>query len=142
MANKYTDAQEIAVLVHQEELHVGKRIVETGRGVRLHKTVSEEDLRIDEKLLQQELEIERIPRGDWVEDGDIPGNRYEGQTLVVPVLEEVLVVEKKLRLKEEIRITARSHQRSVSQRIVLRTENVDIVKFDDQAEFARKPSSE
>ena len=142
MANKHTATHEIAVPVHQEELHAGKRIVETGRGVRLHKTVSEEGLRIDETLLQQELDIEHIPRGDWIDGNDIPGNHYEGQTLVLPVLEEVLVVEKRLWLKEEIRITARAHQRPVSQRVVLRTENVAIEKFDDQAEFARKPSSE
>jgi stress response protein YsnF len=138
MANKHQADQQplqqaeqhLRIPVIQEELHLGKRIVETGRGVRLHKTVSEEALRIDEMLTQQDLQIEHVPRGEWIESGTLPVNRYEGATLVVPVLEEVLVVEKRWRLNEEIRITAKSQQRPVSQRVVLRKENIAIERFD------------
>lgn len=123
--------QQLRIPVVQEELHLGKRIVETGRGVRLHKTVSEEALRIDEMLTQQDLEIEHVPCGEWIESETLPRNRYEGATLVVPVLEEVLVVEKRWRLNEEIRITAKSHQRPVTQYVVLRKENMAIERFDE-----------
>ena len=133
--NAHQNAQQterlLSIPVVQEELHLGKRIVETGRGVRLHKTVSEEALRIDEMLTQQNLEIEHVPRGEWIESGTLPANRYEGATLVVPVLEEVLVVEKRWRLNEEIRITAKSQQRPVTQHVVLRKENIAIERFDE-----------
>ncbi|MCM0044674.1 MAG: DUF2382 domain-containing protein, partial [Burkholderiaceae bacterium] len=52
-------------------------------------------------------------------------------TLVVPVLEEVLVVEKRLRLKEEIRITARATVRHATEQVVLRSEQVSIERFDE-----------
>ena len=117
--------------VLQEVLHLGKRIVETGRGVRLRKKVTEETVRIDDTLTQQELEIEHVPRGEWVKKDALPGSRYEGSTLVVLVLEEVLVVEKRWRLNEEIRITAKSNRRPLVQRVVLRKENVAIERFDE-----------
>ena len=70
---------------------VGKRLVETGRGVRVHKTVTETVVRIDEPLMQQDLEIEHVPVNAWVE-GKAPVQRHEGDTLVVPVLEDGRVV--------------------------------------------------
>lgn len=130
MANPKEAHGSVQIPVVQEELHVGKRTVETGRGVRVHKTVTEEAIRIDEPLAQQGLEIERVPVNAWVE-GPVPVQRHEGDTLVVPVLEEVLVVEKRLRLKEEIRITARATTRHASERVVLRTEQVSVERFDE-----------
>ncbi len=120
----------IRIPVVQEELQIGKRTVDTGRGVRLHKTVTEEAIRVDEALAQQGLEIERIPVNAWVE-GPPPVQRHEGDTLVVPVLEEVLVVEKRLRLKEEIRITARASYRHASEQVILRSEQVTVERFDE-----------
>ena len=119
--------------VIQEDLHAGKRIAETGRGVRLRKTVSEEVWRVDDLLAQQDLDIEHVPVNRWVE-GEMPVRRYEGNTLIVPVLEEVLVVEKRLRIREEIRITARSHQQPVSEHVVLRREHVSVERFDESPE--------
>jgi len=114
MANQHHDEGKVRIPVMQEALHIGKRTVETGRGVQLNKTVSEEVWRIDDTLKQQTLDIQHIPVNAWVV-GDAPTRHYDGATLVVPVLEEVLVVEKRLRLKEEIRITAKTHQQSVSE---------------------------
>ncbi len=132
MANHHRDDQgvqsEARIPVMQEELQVGRRTVDTGSGVRLNKTVSEEVWRIDDTLDQQTLDIEHVPVNAWVL-GDPPVNRYEGNTLVLPVLEEVLVVEKRLRLTEEIRITAKSHQQPVSERVVLRKEHVSTERF-------------
>ncbi len=130
MASQSQTPPEWRIPVVQEELQVGKRVFETGQGVRIHKRVSEEAFRIDEHLVQQELEIEHVPVDAWV-DGPVPQQRHEGATLVIPVLEEVLVVEKRLRLKEEIRITAKATQREVSEPVVLRSEHVSIERFDE-----------
>lgn len=124
--------------VVQEELHVGKRVVESGQGVRLHKSVTEEVLRIEEPLARQELEIEHVPVNAWVE-GALPVQRQEGDTLIVPVLEEVLVVEKRVRLKEEIRITARRTVDHYSERVVLRSEQVMVERFEQGGEAGRGP---
>jgi stress response protein YsnF len=50
---------------------------------------------------------------------------------VVPVLEEVLVVQKQLRLKEEVRITRHRREAHAPQTIVLRSEEVEVERFDD-----------
>jgi uncharacterized protein (TIGR02271 family) len=66
--------------------------------------------------------VERVPVGRVVEAA--PQVRSEGDTMVVPVLEEVLVVEKRLMLKEEVRITLRRVAETSQQRVTLRSEEV------------------
>ncbi len=130
MAAKTTDTGKLRIPVTEEELRVGHRVTDTGRGIRVHKTVSEETLHVDEALQRQELQIEHVPVNVWV-DGAPPVQRQEGDTLVIPVLEEVLVVQKRLRLTKEIRITARIHIDHVSEQVVLRKEHVAAERFDD-----------
>jgi uncharacterized protein (TIGR02271 family) len=129
MSSEPTPPQMLRIPVIQEELQIGRRVIDTGRGVRLRKTVTEEALRIDELLRRQDLQIEHIPLNSWV-DGAPPEQRQEGATLIVPVLEEVLVVEKRLRLKEEIRITARSTLHSATEHVVVREEHLLVEPFD------------
>jgi uncharacterized protein (TIGR02271 family) len=78
--------------------------VETGR-VRLHTTVQTRKGLVDEPRLREEGVIERVPVNRVVE-GPIRV-RFEGETMIVSVLEEGLVVETRLRLTEELRITTR-----------------------------------
>ncbi len=118
--------------VIQEELSLAHRVVDTGRGVRLHKTVTEETFRINETLQGQELQVEHVVVNAWV-DGTPPVQRQEGDTLVIPILEEVLVVQKRLRLTEEIRITAKARVHAVSEQVVLRKEHVAVERFDESA---------
>ena len=48
------DADQKAVIpVIREELEVGKRVVETGKGVRVTKTVSEREGVVDEPLVRE-----------------------------------------------------------------------------------------
>jgi uncharacterized protein (TIGR02271 family) len=131
-----TGRNETSIPIWQEELHVDTRVVDTGKGVRIHKTVSEEEVIVDPALMQEQLSIEHVAIGQWVEAGKQPEMRYEGNTLVVPVLEEVLVIEKKLRLKEEVRITRHRRETRVPQSVVLRTEKVAVERFDRAGEPA------
>jgi len=132
-----TTVQTIPVL--QEELQVSKRAVDTGKGVRLHKTVREREHIVDLPLLQDELVVEHTAVDKILETGQQPATRYEGDTLVVPVLEEVLVVEKRIRLKEEIRITLHRHETHSRQKVVLRSEEISIEAFDEGGEVSRMP---
>ncbi len=119
----------VRIPVVQQELTLGRREVETGAGIRLHKHVSEETWRIDDSVQRQQLDIEHVPVNAWVE-GALPAQRHEGPTLVIPVLEEVLVVQKRVRLVEEIRITARARSEPVTETVVLRREQVEAERFD------------
>lgn len=133
MANGPEASANRRIPVVEEVLQVGKRVTDTGRGVRLNKTVSEETWRIDETLLQYVVDMTHVPVNVWVAEGELPVQRQEGDTLIVPVLEEVLVVEKRVRLKEEIRITLKAQSHHASERVVLRKERVHAERFDEHA---------
>lgn len=117
--------------VMEEDVKVGKRVVDTGRGVRIHKTVTEREQMLDQPLLQDRLDVEHVQIGRVVAESDQPQMRYEGDTLVVPVLEEVLVVQKQLLLKEEVRITRRREEVRKPETVVLRSEQVQVEHFDE-----------
>lgn len=114
-------AEVIPVL--QEFIRVEKREFESGRVV-VHKTVTERDETVEVTLRQQDLSVERVPVGRVVEEA--PQSRQEGDTLIVPILEEVFVVEKRLFLKEELHIRNQSSERVVHETVRLRSEHVEI----------------
>jgi uncharacterized protein (TIGR02271 family) len=113
--------------VLEEVLDVQTRRVETGR-VRLHKTVRAREVLVDEPLLREEVVIERVPVNRVVE-GPIPV-RYEGDTMILSLLEEVLVVETRLLLKEEVHITTRRTDTHTPERVTLRHEEVTLERVD------------
>jgi uncharacterized protein (TIGR02271 family) len=100
-----------------EEIEVSKRRVETGR-VQVARITQEREQLIDELLSNETAEIERVRIGQQIDA--MPAVREEGDTIVIPIVEEVLVVERRLFLKEEVRVrrvrsTVR-HQESVTLR--------------------------
>ncbi len=111
------------IQVVEETIRVEKRLVESGRVV-VHKTVTERDEVVEILLRQQDLVVERVPIGLVVSEA--PQSRQEGDTLIVPILEEVLVVEKRLVLKEELHIRKQSSERMEHQTVRLRSEHVEI----------------
>lgn len=117
--------------VMEEEVQVAKRVIDTGRGVRVHKSVTQREQVVDQTLLHDELSIEHVPVGRVVEEDNLPQTRYEGDTLVVPVLEEVLVVQKQMLLKEEVRITRQRREVQAPQSVSLRSEHVTVERFDE-----------
>jgi len=116
------DAARVIPVVH-EELDIQKRQVERGR-IRLTKTVHEHEELVDEPLFHEEISVERVPINLPLDRP--PSVRYEGDIMIVPVVEEVLVVEKRLMLKEELRITKRQVQDRHAERVVLRSEEVGV----------------
>jgi stress response protein YsnF len=117
--------------VVREEVEVEKRLVDTGRGIRIHKTVAEHPCHIDERLLRDEVEVSHVPVDRIVPLDAAPSTRYEGDTLVVPVLEEVLVVERRVRIKEEIRITRTRREEHHAETVTLKSEQVSVERFDE-----------
>ncbi len=105
--------------VMQEEVTVGKRMVETGI-TRVTKKVREREEVISEPLRHEKVRVSRVPVNRYVEK-PLPV-RQEGGTIVVPVLEEVLVVEKRLLLKEELHISKESKVVHRPRRVTLRGE--------------------
>jgi uncharacterized protein (TIGR02271 family) len=128
-------AEEVAAIpLVEERLSVAKRQVEAGR-VRLHITVEERQETVTEQLLHDDLQIERVPRNQRLTE--VPHVRLEGNTTIVPVVEEVLVVEKALMLVEEIHICRKSVAEAAQIPVTLRTERVNV-----ERDSAPTPSGE
>jgi uncharacterized protein (TIGR02271 family) len=84
-----------------EELSVNKETLETGR-VRVATHTHEREALIDENLAHERVEIETVPVGRRIDA--VPEVYQQGDITIVPVVEEVLFVERRLMLKEEIHI--------------------------------------
>lgn len=117
--------------LHEESLYVGKTRRRTGRGVRIVKTVSHHVQHVDEPLQQDRFTIEHVPRAEFVEYAPAP--RQEGDTWIFPVVEEVLVVQKRLRVTEEIRVTRRQETTHAPQDVTLRKESITTQPFETSA---------
>jgi uncharacterized protein (TIGR02271 family) len=114
--------EEIVVPRVEERLRVEKKQVE--RTIRIEKSVKEREEVADLPLMKEDVEIERVPMNQLL-DGPV-GVREEGDVTIIPVLEEILVVEKRLMLKEELRLTRRRNEVHEPQRVKLRSEEVQI----------------
>jgi stress response protein YsnF len=126
-----TGQEALKVPVYEEQALVDKRVVDTGRGVRIHKIVAEHPCHIDESLTHDEVQVSHVPVDRIVALDQAPATRYEGDTLVVPILEEVLVVERRLRIKEELRITRTRREERHAETVMLKAEQVSVERFDD-----------
>jgi uncharacterized protein (TIGR02271 family) len=109
----------LVIPVIVEELDVQKRVVETGT-VRITKVVHEQEALVDEPSWHDEVTVTRVPV-QRVVDGPIPV-RHEDDTMIVSIMEEVLVVEKRLLLKEELHIRKQRVETHQPQHITLRSE--------------------
>jgi uncharacterized protein (TIGR02271 family) len=117
--------QELVIPVIEEQVSVHKHTRESGV-VEIHKTVHERTEVIDHPLLSEEVEIERVSVNRIVDEP--VGIRHEGNTLIIPLLEEVLVVEKRLVLREEVHVKRVQHEVQESKSVLLRKEQVDITR--------------
>lgn len=128
-AESEKNVHDIKIPVLQEELHVDTQQVKTGT-VKIHKTISERVEIADVPLSSERVSVQRIPIGQQIEADSKPQVRYEGDVLIVPIFEEILVVEKRLVLKEELHITRTQQEFHTPQSVVLRSEEVSVERFD------------
>src|SRR3954452_890297 len=120
------DAASVVPLV-SEELHVGKRTVTSGR-VRIRTGVEEREEIARLSLASEEPEITRVPVDREVDAP--PAIRTEGDVTIVPVLEEVMVIEKRLVLREELHIRRRVSHETFDAPVTLRRQTA-VVERDD-----------
>lgn len=118
------DRKIIPVVEEQAVVHKRKKLTE---GVRVRTVVREADQVIDEPLASEDIEVERTPLDRWV-DGPVPV-RQEGDVTIVTLVEEVVVVDKRLRAIEEIRITKRRSVRHEPQQVTLRREEAVVERL-------------
>lgn len=100
-----------------ESATVSKRDVVTGK-VRVETRTEQHEELVTAALRTEDVEVERVPVNRHIDE--VPAIRTEGDVTIVPVIEEVLVVEKRLLLKEELHIRRSVSQETVEARIDLR----------------------
>lgn len=115
--------ESITIPVIAESLRLTRQLHETGR-VRIHKQVQERQEQVDVPLLRETAEVERVAVNRRV-DGPVP-IRHDGDTMIIPILEEVLVVEKRWILREELHIRVRRSEHHEPQVVSLRSEQVTV----------------
>jgi len=121
----------LVIPVVAEEIKVGKRTVESGR-VRVSKHVEVREHIIDQPLLKEEVDVQRVPINRPLQK---PASiRTQGDVTIIPVMEEVLVVERRLVLKEELHVRRRQTQVRQPQRVMLRAERAEIKRLPSQAQ--------
>ncbi|SMH56371.1 YsnF/AvaK domain-containing protein [Azospirillum agricola] len=107
-----------------EEIATVHKTARASGGVRVRKTVQETLQDIDETVRTQEVTVRRVPAGRWIDEA--PRQRQEGDTTIIPIVEEVAVIETRLRLVEEIHVTRRSSIRPLRTAVPVRRERAEI----------------
>jgi uncharacterized protein DUF2382 len=99
--------------------------------VRMLTDLAEELVR--QELAGEHLEVGRIPIDLLIEPGsDLPRIRTEGSVTIFPVLQEVVIVEKRLRLKEELRIIKRVTTETTEIPITVRKQRAIIERLNSE----------
>jgi uncharacterized protein (TIGR02271 family) len=125
VTQEMTEGRRLIIPVIEEKVKVETRARPTG-AVEIRKTVHERTEIIDQPLLSEEVEVERVAVNRFV-DEPMPV-RHEGDTMVIPLLEEVLVVEKRLLLREEVHVKTVRKEMHNPQEVLLREERVEVVR--------------
>jgi uncharacterized protein (TIGR02271 family) len=118
---------ETVVPVIAEELDISKSKRPTG-AVRVEKQAVQHDETVSMPLTRERAEVKRVIV-DRPVDGPLPVRR-EGDTIIMPVVEEVAVVEKRMILKEEIHVTRRRSTEQHDETVTLRREEADVRRTD------------
>jgi uncharacterized protein (TIGR02271 family) len=126
---------DITVPVMEEVAHVGKKVVDAGR-VRVSKKVRETEHIFDEPMFKEEVTVERVPVNQYVEAA--PQIRQEGDVMIIPVVEEQFVMQKRLVLVEEIRVRKQVLEIHQPQKVKLRKEEIDVKRIAGGPSSGRK----
>ncbi|WP_299824654.1 YsnF/AvaK domain-containing protein [uncultured Pontibacter sp.] len=121
---EHSPAQKDEVIpIIKEEVRVDVQSVEKSR-VKISKEVHEDDLTIDVPTVHDEVDVQRVPKNISIDA--LPKVRHEGDTMIIPVVKEEVVVQKQLILVEEIRVTKKRVEEHHPQHIKLRKEEVKV----------------
>lgn len=125
--------KELVIPVIQEDIVVGKKLVETG-SVRISKQVFEEEFTQNATLASEEVIVERKEINQYIDQAP-PAVRQEGNVTIISVVKEVLVVEKRLMLVEELHLTKHKTSDSTTINEVLRKEEVSVTRTSAGTDF-------
>ncbi|HST59998.1 MAG TPA: PRC and DUF2382 domain-containing protein [Longimicrobium sp.] len=117
---------EVRMQVSEEELEIGKRTVSAGE-VRIHKHVQTQQVREVVPVMREDVTVERRPLAEGA--GLEP--RQEGDVWYIPIVEEELVIQKRLVAREELVIRKRQVVEEQVIEETLRRETPEVLGPDD-----------
>lgn len=119
----------------EETATLTKRDVVTGR-VRVHTRTSTQEELVSAALERTDVSVTRVPVDREIDEA--PPVRTQGDVTIIPVVEEILVVEKRLVLREEIHIRQTATTETVDVPVSLRKQEAVI----DQQDVTTNPNEE
>lgn len=125
MPDQEQQTKDLRIPLHVEEISVSRREIKKANVQVALVTGTREQL-IDEELTHVRVEIERFPIGQTVEA--MPPIRQEGDITIIPVVEEIVVVERRLVLKEEVRVRRVSTKEQHQETVVLRQQEAVVTR--------------
>lgn len=125
--------QETIQLV-EDEISVTKR-PEISERIRINTITDVAQYLVESSLMSETVSVERIPIGRVIEAGGVvPVATTIGDVTIIPIFEEVVVVEKRLLLKEELRLTRTQTEESVQIPVSLRKQRAVIEHLNSEGE--------
>lgn len=118
--------REQVITLAEERATVSRRVVEAGT-VRVSTRTEAVDHIERADLGVERIEVERRPVNAWVDA--MPATREEGDVTILPVVEERLVVEKRLFLTEEVHIRRVRSTEAVELPVTLRRQHAVVERL-------------
>ena len=120
------EAENRSIPLHAESVLVTKRVRRTL--VRATRTTVTRNALVEQDLAQEHVVVERVPVGRVVDA--VPPVRQEGDVTILSVVEEEVIVEKRLVLREEVHLRRVRRVERHSQTVPLREQQVAITRTD------------
>jgi uncharacterized protein (TIGR02271 family) len=116
--------------LYAEDATIVRQTVESGR-VRVSKVTRTRDQLVDEMLLRTGVDVKRIPVGREIEA--IPEVKDDGELIIIPVVEETIVVQRQLVLKEELHIRRVQSTERYQETVKLRHQTAEVTRIPAQS---------
>ena len=123
------DQQLQTISLLEETALISKRRVVTG-SIRIETRTEIRQESASVELDRRVIDVTRVPVDRLIED--TPDVRTEGDTTIVPVVEERFVVVKQLFLKEELHIRHRTERETFPHSVALRRQYAVVERFDPE----------
>ena len=106
----------MVIPVIEEQITFDKQVIESGK-VRISKRIVEHEELVDVPIFREEVDVEHVPINQFVDTP--PQVRQEGDTMIIPVVQEQVFYQKRLLLVEELHVRKQIIEEHKPQQITL-----------------------
>jgi stress response protein YsnF len=128
---------DIVLPVHKEEVTISRRVV-AGDVVRISTVTEQREHLVDEPVFHERVEIEHVAIGREVDA--VPDIVEDGDLTIIPVVEEIVVVQRRLMLKEELHVRRVRETSQHHEVVLLREQKAVVTRTPNQALGQENPA--